>query len=199
MLNKIEDVSKTENELIKKAKEGDHESFEILILSCKEKAYNVAFRFMQNEEDALDSLQESFIKIYRHLSKFNEQSRFDTWVYRIVVNTCKDMLRKNKQRMSYLYDAPYKNENDEDIYLEIPDKAPGPEALLESKTERDHMLSCLDKLNMEHKETLILRDVRGLSYDEISDVLECSIGTVKSKISRARQKFKEVYLAMEQN
>jgi len=171
-----------ERELIKKAKKGDEESFEALILSCKGKAYNVAFRYMGNEDDAYDAIQESFIKIYRHLDKFNEQSRFDTWVYRIVVNTCNDMLRKNKR------------ENHEEIVIEIPDKDPGPAELLERKEESGYILQCLNSLGTEHREVLILRDIKGFAYDEIAGILDCSMGTVKSKISRARQKLKEVYL-----
>jgi len=171
-----------ERKLISKAKRGDTESFEALILSCKGKAYNIALRYMGNEDDALDALQESFIKIFRYLGKFNEQSRFDTWVYRIVVNSCNDMLRKNKR-----------NEYD-DEFPDIADNNPGPLEVLERKEESSYILECLNKLKAEHREILILRDVRGLSYDEIAEVLDCSLGTVKSKISRARQNLKEIYL-----
>jgi len=188
----IENIDPVEKELIMQAKLGDSDSFEALILSCKEKAYNIALRYMQNEEDALDVLQESFIKIFRHLSKFNEQSRFDTWVYRIVVNTCNDMLRKNK-KILYM-DNVYKNEEEEDIIVEIADTALRPDEVLEKKEDKQYILECLNKLKDEHREILILRDINGFSYDEIAEMLDCSIGTVKSKISRARQKFKEIYL-----
>jgi len=191
----IGNMIQNEKELIKKAKNGDTDSFEALILSCKEKAYNIALRYVQNEEDALDVLQESFIKIYRHLSKFNEQSRFDTWVYRIVVNTCNDMLRKNK-KITYL-DQVYKNEEDEEIVVEIADNSAGPEELLERKEEGSYIFDCLNKLNDEHREIVVLRDINGFSYEEIAEILDCSIGTVKSKISRARHKFKEIYFGRE--
>ena len=183
----------TEKQLIKQAKKGDQDSFEALIMSCKEKAYNIAFRYMQNEEDALDAMQESFIKIFRHLSKFNEQSRFDTWVYRIVVNACKDMLRKDN-KIRYI-DARVKNQEDGDIILEIEDKAPGPENILENKEEHEYILKCLKGLSGEQREILVLRDMQGFTYDEIAEILDFPIGTVKSKISRARQKFKEIYFA----
>lgn len=83
-----------ETELIRKALRGDDESFEALIFSCRSKAYNIAFRYLRNHEDASDALQESFIKIYRNLAGFKGESSFDTWVYRIVVNTCNDMIKK---------------------------------------------------------------------------------------------------------
>jgi len=193
MLYEIKTVEKNEKELIRKAKRGDEDSFEALILSCKGKAYNIALRYMQNEEDAMDVLQESFIKIYRHLNKFNEESRFDTWVYRIVVNTCNDMIRKNKKYGQT--DSVYKNEDNEDVFLETADKDPGPGELLEQKETGSHILKCLGLLGLEHKEVLILRDIKGFSYEEISEILDCSMGTVKSRISRAREKFKEIYLA----
>ena len=180
-----------EEELILKAQHGDEESFESLILSCKGKAYGIAYRYMQNEEDALDALQESFIKIYRYLDKFNMQSRFDTWVYRIVVNTCNDLLRKNKK---YNYaDSVYKNDNYDDVVIEIADNSPGQAEAAERKEESRYILECLNRLGAEHREALILRDVKGFTYDEIAEILDCSMGTVKSKISRARQKLKEVY------
>jgi len=191
MLYEIKTIGNNESELIRKAKRGDEDSFEALILSCKGKAYNIALRYMQNEDDALDVLQESFIKIYRYLNKFNENSRFDTWVYRIVVNTCNDMLRKNKK---YNFaDSVYKNEEHEDVALEIADSDPGPGELFEQKEEGAYILKCLGLLGFEHREVLILRDIRGFSYDEISEILDCSMGTVKSRLSRARDKLKEIY------
>ena len=84
--------SKEERILIQKAAEGDIESFELLILSCKDKAYGIALRYLENEEDAMDALQESFIKIYKGIANFNFESKFDTWVYRIVVNACSDFV-----------------------------------------------------------------------------------------------------------
>ena len=194
MSDNVASVNEIEKELIKKAKKGDEKSFEALILSCKGRAYNIALRYMQNEEDALDAMQESFLKVFRHLNKFNEQSRFDTWVYRIVVNTCNDMLRKNKKH-NYI-DTIYKNENDEEVAIEIADSAPGPDELLLRKEESGNILNCLNRLGKEHREVLILRDIKGFTYDEIADILECSIGTVKSRVSRAREKLKELYLAI---
>ena len=179
--------------LLRKAKRGDEESFEALILSCKGKAYNIALRYMQNEEDALDVLQESFIKIYRNLNKFNEDSRFDTWVYRIVVNAASDMMRKNKK---YGYTGSiHDGEDEEDAVGKLADNDPGPDVLFEQKEEGAYILKCLDAVGAEHREILVLRDIRGFSYDEISEILECSIGTVKSRISRARGRLREIYLS----
>lgn len=185
-------ISEEERLLIKKAKEGDEGSFETLILSCKEKAYNIALRYLRNENDAMDVLQESFIKIFRHLSKFKEDSKFDTWVYRIVVNTCNDYLRKNKNRYNEISTASSDIEDEKEF--DIPDKIPPPEEIIINKEQSVYILDCLEKIPIEHKEVIILRDIKGFKYEEISVILNCSIGTVKSRISRARMHFKKVYL-----
>lgn len=185
-------ISEKESLLIKKAKEGDEGSFEALILSCKGKAYNIALRYVKNENDALDVLQESFIKIFRNLSKFNEESKFETWVYRIVVNTCNDFLRKNKNKYNEI--SVLLDENDHEKELDIPDNTPPPEAVILNKEHSEYILDCLEKIPIDHREIIVLRDIKGFTYEEISEILECSIGTVKSRISRARNNFKEVYL-----
>jgi len=184
-----------EKQLIQKAKTGDERSFESLILGCQSKAYNIALRYLKNEEDALDALQESFIKIFRHLNSFKEDSRFDTWVYRIVVNTCNDMLRKNSNQK--ITDSIFRTEEEKDTIIEIPDSSGSPEEVLDKKEKSEHLLYCLDKLNQEQKEIIILRDIHGFSYDEISGILDCSVGTVKSRINRSRLRLREILL--EQN
>jgi RNA polymerase sigma factor (sigma-70 family) len=181
-----------EKQLIKKAKMGDENSFESLILGCQGRAYNIALQYLKNEDDALDALQESFIKIFRSLKTFNGDSKFDTWVYRIVVNTCNDMLRKNNSRKNT--DSIYWNDGEKEAILEIPDSSNAPEDLYDKKEKRDHILSCLEKLNPEQKEIIILRDIHGFTYEEISDILNCSIGTVKSRINRSRLRLRETLL-----
>lgn len=185
-----------ERTLIMKAVEGDEMSFETLILSCKGKAYNLAFRYMRNEDDALDALQESFIKIYKNLNTFNFKSKFDTWVYRVVANTCSDMLRRNKTRAlgSNIISIYGESSDDDEYELEIADNNDTPEVLYEKKEESAYILKCMDKLQEQHREVLILRDIQGCSYEEIAEILGCSIGTVKSRISRARLKLKDIYI-----
>ena len=179
-----------ENELIRKALMGDDESFEALLFSCRTKAYNLAFRYLKNHEDASDALQESFIKIYRNLAGFKGESSFDTWVYRIVVNTCNDMIKKNKSRPET--ESLFK-ENDEEYTMDIPDSSSSPEQVLIHKEDGEYIVWCLNQLPEEHREILILRDIQGFHYEEISQILNCGIGTVKSRISRARHRFREIY------
>jgi RNA polymerase sigma factor (sigma-70 family) len=184
-----------EASLIEKAKSGDEASFEILILNCKTKAYNTALRYMRNEEDAMDALQESLIKVFRHLNQFKADCKFDTWVYRIVVNTCNDILRKNRQHKNT--DSLYRMREEGEVIIEIADTAPTPSEILDSKETTGSVLNCLNRMAIQQREVIILRDIQGFSYEEISEILGCSIGTVKSRINRARLRLREKI--MEQN
>lgn len=184
--------TKEEQLLLQRAKEGDTDSFEALILGCQSRAYHIAYRYLSNEEDALDAVQESFIKIFRYLNKFQGKCRFDTWVHRIVVNTCNDMLRKNSSRK--ILDSLYKVEDEKETLMEIPDSSHSPEVVFEKDERMRQIIHALDQLNQEHRIILLLRDMEGFSYEEISEILDCSIGTVKSRINRARIKLREILL-----
>ncbi|NLP29808.1 MAG: sigma-70 family RNA polymerase sigma factor [Clostridiales bacterium] len=184
-----------EKGLIEKAKAGCDESFEILITGCKTKAYNTALRFLRDEDDAMDALQESLIKVFRHLEQFKGDCKFDTWVYRIVVNTCYDILRK-KQKEKNVYSINVLKD-DEDTTIDITDDSPTPEEILDINEKTNHVLECLNMMSLEHREVIILRDIQGFTYDEISQILECSVGTVKSRLNRARQRLRNKL--MEQN
>ncbi len=147
---------------------------------------------MKNEEDTQDAVQESFIKLYRHLASFNFNSKFDTWFYRIVVNVCNDILRKRKKDQENLHIA--KSAGEEDFEIEIRDNLPNPEEQTLIREEQRILLDCIDKLADEHREVTILRDINGFSYEEIAVIAGCSIGTVKSRISRARLRLREIYI-----
>ena len=142
----------------------------------------------------MDALQESFIKIYRHLGSFKEGSKFDTWVYRIVVNTCNDMLRKNNAAMT---ESMIRSDEEDEYTLELPDPEPGPQEALLRKEQAAQILEALAQLKPDQKEVIVLRDIQGFSYEEISEMLDCSMGTIKSRINRARNRLREILL--EQN
>jgi RNA polymerase sigma-70 factor (ECF subfamily) len=185
-------MASEEWQLIEEAKNGNERSFEALILSCKKKAWNIAFQYMRNENDAMDALQESFIKIYKNLKNFKGDSRFDTWVHRITVNTCKDMLRKNEKYK--LNDSLYPGGEDGEFMREFPDVEPGPEDAFMRSELASELLRCVDRLPPDHRDVIILRDMRNLSYEEISDILDTSLGTVKSRINRARGNLRRMWL-----
>jgi RNA polymerase sigma factor (sigma-70 family) len=179
--------------LIQKAKAGDTDSFELLIQRCKTKAFNIALRYLQNEEDAMDALQDSFIKIFRSLHQFKEESSFDTWVYRIVINTCNDMSRKNKKYNGNV-SLFGKDEEQHEQDFEIPDFTNSPEVILEKQETLTLVMTSLARLPQEQQEAVVLRDVQGFSYDEIAAILHCSSGTIKSRISRGRISLRKLIL-----
>lgn len=185
-------ISKEEAVLIEKARMGSESDFEALILSCQGKAYSMAYRYFNNPEDAMDALQESFLKIYRSLGTFKGESSFQTWVYRIVANTCCDMLRKKKARITT--ESLVKMDGEDEYTLEIMDASMGPEERAIHQEMTGYILHCLEKLPLEQKEIIVLRDIQGFSYEDIAEILNINPGTVKSRISRARMKLREIYV-----
>lgn len=185
-------ISKEEAVLIEKARMGSESDFEALILSCQGKAYSMAYRYFNNPEDAMDALQESFLKIYRSLGTFKGESSFQTWVYRIVANTCCDMLRKKKARITT--ESLVKMDGEDEYTLEIMDESMGPEERAIHQELTGYILHYLEKLPLEQKEIIVLRDIQGFSYEDIAEILHINPGTVKSRISRARMKLREIYV-----
>lgn len=186
-------MSSEEKILLKKAIMGDVESFEKLIEKYQLKAYNIALRMLGNEEDAKDALQDSFIKIFNSLSSFREESSFYTWIYRIVSNTCHDALKKRNKGSHISSLTHYKNSLEGEIE-DIKDDTVLPDKLMENKENVSVILESIEKLSLEHKQVIILRDIQGFSYEEISKIIDCSEGTVKSRINRARLKLKEILI-----
>ncbi len=176
--------------LIKRSQKGDIDSFEQLISDNSKLAYNIALKMLKNKEDAEDVSQEALIKVYKNIDRFNMNSSFKTWMYRIVVNTCLDHMRKNKNTVVSI-DKPIKTEHNE-FQVEIEDKRPSPEEIFERKETQKLVIEALNQLDDNFKSAIILRDINDFSYEEIADILTCSLGTVKSRISRGRQKLREI-------
>lgn len=174
-----------EEKLIEKSLEGDVASFEKLIHQYQVYVYNIAYRTLGHEEDAKDAAQEALIKVFKNLSQYTGDAQFSTWLYRIVINTCKDYLRKKKNQKETSIDG---TGTEEAAYvLELPDsEIYQPEKQLERKEIQGKIISALDQLPEANKTAVVLRDIQGLSYEEISIIEDCSIGTVKSRINRGR-------------
>jgi len=177
-------------QLIRKAANGSAEAFEALILSCHSKAYAVAFRYMKNDSDASDVLQEAYIKLFTKLKTFSFRSSFDTWFIRIVINCCYDALRRQGAEMSRRDQPEEETERTDAISGSRAEESPE-EAVLEKERRGilDNAISCL---SAEHKDVLILREYQQYSYDEIAKILDVSEGTVKSRINRAKVRLREI-------
>ncbi len=170
---------------IERAIEGDEDSFAALISFVQNKAYAIAYRYMKNDADARDAMQEAFIKMYLNLGSFGYRSKFETWFYRILINCCLDALRKRR------FDG------DIDESFDIADESPGAPEQLILKERQEALRRAIDSLSEDHRSIIILRELEGLSYEEIAQSLEIQPGTVKSRLSRAKENLKKILL--EQN
>lgn len=174
-----------EPELVRKAKDGDEAAFEQLVKRHERLVYSVAYKMLGNEQDAQDASQEAFVKAYLSLQSFAGQSRFSVWLYRLTSNVCIDMLRKREPARQSLSAM---DEDGGEEQLDIPDERFSPETELERRELRRSIDRGLMSLSPEYRQVLILRELGGHSYDEISAALELDKGTVKSRIFRARKK-----------
>ena len=178
----------TEEQLVKKSLQGDTAAFEELVAQYQSKVYALAYRYMGNEEDAYDMSQEAFIKAFRSLRSFKGDSSFGTWMDRVTTNVCLDELRRRKRRVATLsLDEPLATKEVDEVEKELPDTSPTADIVYEQKEFSQYIQSILDQMKPEHKSAIILRDIMELSYEEIAEVLNCSMGTVKSRLSRARE------------
>lgn len=176
--------------LIKRIKKGDIVAFEELISNYEKKAYNIAFRMMNNEEDAKDAVQEAFIKVFKSIKSFREESSFSTWLYRIVTNVCLDEIRKRKKYASVSLELDIETDKGT-TRIEIGKDEETPEDLYEKLEKKELILNTINTLKEEYKTVVILRDIQGFSYEEIATILSCSLGTIKSRINRARNVLKD--------
>ncbi|MHB1394849.1 MAG: sigma-70 family RNA polymerase sigma factor [Clostridia bacterium] len=183
-------VSDLEKLLVKKSQSGDFESFELLISSYDKRAYNIAYRVMGNEEDGKDMAQEALLRVFRSIKDFKGQSSFSTWLYRIVTNVCLDELRRRKNEKYVSMDSTIQTDSGE-LHMELCSDKETPETVYERVEQRELIKRAINELNEEYKSAIVLRDIQGFSYEEISNMLDCSLGTVKSRINRARNMLRE--------
>lgn len=183
-------VSDLEKLLIKKSQSGDVDSFEFLLDSYDKKAYNIAYRIMGNEEDAKDMAQEALLRVYRSLKDFKGQSSFSTWLYRIVTNVCLDELRRRKKEKYVSMDSTIYTDNGE-LHRELCSEKETPESIYERVEEGELVRNAIQELSEDYRSVIVLRDIQGFSYEEISNILDCSLGTVKSRINRGRTILKD--------
>lgn len=179
--------SMDEGALIESARKGDVRAFNQLVLTYQSMAFNVAYRILSDPDAASDATQEAFLSAYKAMRQFRGGS-FKSWLLRIVTNACYDQLRyKQRRPTSSLDDLPV--EADHTYYLE--DEAELPDEYVERR-ELNHLIQAgIADLPIEQATILVLSDVQGMSYTEIADSLDLSLGTVKSRLSRARAKLRD--------
>ena len=181
-----------ERELVQQAKAGDRAAFAGLVSAYEGKIYNLALRYLGSREDAMDASQEVFLRVFRFLPGFQEESGFSTWIYRIGVNVCKDMLHRRLKRAEQPLEVPDKE--DEGRPVDVPDLRYDPERIMEGVELRQALSDAILALPEQQREIIILRDIRGLSYEEIALALALEAGTVKSRLFRARENLRKKLL-----
>ena len=176
--------NQTDLELVKRVQAGDKSAFDVLVLKYQQKVINLVMRYVHDPHIAMDISQESFIKAYRGLKNFRGDSAFYTWLYRISINTAKNHLVSRSRRMP-----------DDDIDAQEAEQYEGGGKLREMSTPENEMMTqeihstittAIEALPDDLRIAITLRELEGLSYEEISDAMDCPIGTVRSRIFRAR-------------
>ena len=169
--------------LVKRAKSGDYQAFDLLVLKYQSRLISTAFKFVKDVQIAEDIVQDSFIKAFKALESFREDSSFYTWIYRIAVNTSKNFL-VSKKRKSELLNSDLSEEASYEIE---PVETYSPEDLLQATQLKKVITETIDQLGEDTRTALTLRELDGLSYEEIADVVNCPVGTVRSRIFRGRE------------
>jgi RNA polymerase sigma-70 factor (ECF subfamily) len=174
----------TDKELVKRVQKGDKGAFDVLVLRYEHKIVNLVMRYVRDPEQALDITQEAFIKAYRALPRFRGDSAFYTWLYRIAVNTAKNYLAAQRRRPT-----------DIELDLQDPDQyglnaklkeTDTPEGVMLSQELKDTLERAIAALPEDLRTAIILRELDGMSYEEIAQTMDCPVGTVRSRIFRAR-------------
>jgi len=181
------DSSENDIDLVCAFKNGNCSAFEKIVLKYQDRVYNLCYRFLGDKQEAEDSAQEIFIKVYRALKGFKLKSSFYTWLYRIVINTCKNRVKSIEYRRSKSSVSIDNDQEKKDHGISgITDKNDLPDTNLEHKEKIKRIQEAINSLPPDQKTMVILRDIEGLSYEEIASITKNRLGTVKSKLSRAR-------------
>ena len=178
-----------EQHLIRQIQSGDHEAFAKLVKCHETNVYNLCLRMSGNPEDAMDLSQEAFIKAWRGIQFYKFESAFSTWLYRLTSNVCIDFLRKQKRRPTVSLTV---EEEENAVELEVEDTAPSPEEQYLHAERSRAIAAAMAGLEEEFRVVLTLRVVEDLPYEEIAEIMQTSIGTIKSRIARARSKLQEL-------
>ena len=186
----IEQPISEEMQLVRRAKGGDDSAYEELVRRYDRNVFRIAQHITQNREDAEDVVQEAFLKAYSNLAKFQEQSKFYTWLVRIAVNEALMKLRRRKPERTVSLDEEVKTEDDS-LPREVADWSPNPEQMYNQAELRDILTRTIQGLPSGFRTVFVLRDVEGLSTEETAEALELSIPAVKSRLLRARLQLRE--------
>jgi RNA polymerase sigma-70 factor (ECF subfamily) len=171
---------------------GEERAFDELVERYQTRLVNFIYRTVGDRERAEDLVQEVFIRVYRHLHRFDRSKKFSTWVYTIASNLAKNELRNRSRNPLVLFQTVRKNRQDDDRPLQFEDPNSRPDDLYRKRHLREVVEQSVAKLPEHHRSVFVLRELEGKSYDEIAEITGCNLGTVKSRLNRARTSFAEL-------
>lgn len=183
----------TDQALIKRFTQGDDVAFDTLVERYASKAYQIAYGVLGSQQDAEEVSQDVFVRIHRALPKFRGDAEFSTWMYRIAINLARNKYRWNKSRgakKNFSIDAPIEGEDGSQMQMELPEPRMQPDEQNEFNEFESDLVEELHKLPPVYREALVLRNVEDMSYEEIAQTLGCKLGTIKSRIARARDELR---------
>ena len=182
-----------DSQLVIQAQAGDYKAFDALVTRHRGKVYAMIMNMVKNDADAWDLAQDSFIKAWKALPKFENRSKFSTWLFRISHNVVYDRMRKKKIQSAGELDDELLDANKIDMSASTaPKLTPRPDEALAGKELKAKISVALSKLSPEHRETVVLREVQGMDYKEIAEIMGCSLGTVMSRLFYARKKLQSL-------
>lgn len=181
-----------DDNLIRAYLDGDENAFNSLVVRHMDNVFSICYRYTGNHDDASDCAQDIFVKVYNNLHTFRFKSAFSTWLYRIVVNSCKNYVSKSSYRNLNTSLSLSAHDNDNAYYSDVADSKDGPESVLDKKETHKLIMQAVHSLPGDMKMLIILRDFENRPYEEITGITGMKMGTIKSRISRARTRLKEM-------
>lgn len=175
--------------LFSQAQRGNAEAFDLIVNRYRSRLFNCIFRLVHHTECAEDLVQETFLRVYRFRNEYQATTNFSTWIYTIALNLARSELRKRKRRQFFSLDTPLEEDSGE--RYELSDPTSGPDDHLHHSELRISIQQAIDQLPIKYRSVIVLRDIEELSYEQISDILKCPTGTIKSRVNRARLKLQE--------
>jgi RNA polymerase sigma-70 factor (ECF subfamily) len=180
------------NALIEAHLQGDPRAFGEIVSRFQVRLLNFVYRMIGDRERAEDLVQEAFLRVHRHLGRFDRTRKFSTWVYTIASNLAKNELRNRGRSPLVAFEQARSRDEDDDRPIEFEDFANRPDDLYEQRQLKSLVDQTVARLSSHHREVFVLRELEGKSYEEIAEIMHCNLGTVKSRLNRARQSFAEL-------
>lgn len=174
-------MEQTDAALVARARSGDSDAFRVLVERHSRALFRLAFRMTGNQQDAEDVVQESFLRAFKQLGKFDQRASFGTWLYRIAANCSLDLVRARKRRPG---------ESEEEVVLQLPAHEPSPERMALSGEVRERVMEAMGELSANERTAFVLRHFEGMRIEEVSRVLDCQPGAAKHSVFRAVQKLR---------